>query len=64
MEIWDAAQCSRVRSMGGHTARVGCMAWNENILTSGSRDRFIHHRDIRCAEDISYTLEAHQQEIW
>ena len=46
VQIWDAAKCKQVRSMGGHQARVGTMAWNSTLLASGSRDRSIYIRDI------------------
>jgi WD40 repeat protein len=50
VEIWDAEYCKRIRTMTGHTARVGALAWNNHILSSGSRDRTILHRDTRAPE--------------
>ncbi|KAJ6157445.1 hypothetical protein N7470_005037 [Penicillium chermesinum] len=47
VQIWDAEHCRRLRTMIGHTNRVGALAWNDHILTSGSRDRLIYHRDVR-----------------
>lgn len=32
----------------GHRARVGVVAWNNNIISSGSKDCTIISRDIRC----------------
>jgi cell division cycle 20-like protein 1, cofactor of APC complex len=49
--------------MTGHTARVGCLAWNESTLSSGSRDRHILHRDTRAPEQHFRTLAAHRQEV-
>jgi cell division cycle 20-like protein 1 (cofactor of APC complex) len=49
--------------MTGHTARVGTMAWNDHILTSGSRDRQILHRDVRCQENVIKKLSGHIQEV-
>ncbi len=37
VQVWDATKCQRVRTMSGHTARVGTMAWNTNTLASGGR---------------------------
>jgi cell division cycle 20-like protein 1 (cofactor of APC complex) len=41
IELWDANKCKCIRKLGGHTGRVGSLAWNESILSSGSRDRHI-----------------------
>jgi cell division cycle 20-like protein 1 (cofactor of APC complex) len=49
--------------MTGHTARVGALAWNEHILTSGSRDRLIYHRDVRQPEQFIRKLSGHKQEV-
>ena len=47
IEIWDVAKNCRVNEYYGHNARVSSVAWNDNMLASGSRDRSIHMRDIR-----------------
>ncbi len=49
--------------MTGHTARVGSLAWNEHILTSGSRDRLIYHRDVRSPHQYLRKLVGHKQEV-
>jgi cell division cycle 20-like protein 1 (cofactor of APC complex) len=49
--------------MTGHTARVGSLAWNDHILTSGSRDRTIYHRDVRAPEQFTSKLSGHKQEV-
>lgn len=49
--------------MTGHTARVGALAWNEHILTSGSRDRLIYHRDVRQSDQWLRKLVGHKQEV-
>lgn len=49
--------------MSGHTARVGALAWNEHILTSGSRDRSILHRDVRQPDQYFRKLVGHKQEV-
>lgn len=36
-ELWDCSQMKRVRVMSGHAARVGSLAWNSHVLTSGCR---------------------------
>ena len=63
MQIWDAEKCRRLRTLTGHTARVGALAWNDHILTSGSRDRLIYHRDVRSKEQHLRKLTGHKQEV-
>lgn len=49
--------------MTGHTARVGALSWNQAILTSGSHDRSILHRDVRIRDHSIARLTAHRQEV-
>lgn len=63
VQIWDAERCRRLRTMTGHTARVGALAWNDHILTSGSRDRLIYHRDVRQPDQFLRKLVGHKQEV-
>jgi cell division cycle 20-like protein 1, cofactor of APC complex len=63
VQIYDAEKSRRLRTMTGHTARVGALAWNEHILTSGSRDRIIYHRDVRSPEQHCKRLAGHKQEV-
>lgn len=63
VQIWDATSQRRLRTMTGHTARVGALAWNEHILTSGARDRLIYHRDVRQPDQWLRKLVGHKQEV-
>ncbi|KAL7665622.1 Anaphase-promoting complex subunit 4-like WD40 domain-containing protein [[Candida] zeylanoides] len=63
VEIWDATKIKCVRTMSGHNLRVSSLAWNEHILSSGSRDRSILNRDVRVAEHYVNRFEAHKQEV-
>ncbi|RKF76820.1 Fizzy-related protein-like protein [Golovinomyces cichoracearum] len=63
VQIWDAERVRRLRTMTGHTARVGALAWNDHILTSGSRDRLIYHRDVRAPDQWLRKLVGHKQEV-
>ncbi|KAF2971205.1 hypothetical protein GQX73_g2346 [Xylaria multiplex] len=63
VQIWDAEKTRRLRTMTGHTARVGSLAWNTHILTSGSRDRLIYHRDVRAPDQWMRKLVGHKQEV-
>ena len=38
VELWDAEAMKKLRTLRGHQSRVGALAWNGHILTSGSRD--------------------------
>ncbi|KAJ7539437.1 hypothetical protein O6H91_11G092700 [Diphasiastrum complanatum] len=63
VQIWDVTRCKRVRLMGGHRTRVGTLAWNSQMLSSGSRDRKILQRDIRVQEDFVSKLVGHKSEV-
>ena len=63
VQIWDAQRQRRLRTMTGHTARAGALAWNDHILTSGSRDRAILHRDVRSPDQYLRRLVGHKQEV-
>ncbi|KAF7846250.1 hypothetical protein BT93_L4766 [Corymbia citriodora subsp. variegata] len=63
VQIYDAQAQRRLRTMTGHSARVGALAWNDHILTSGSRDRLIYHRDVRSPDQHIRRLAGHKQEI-
>eukprot|EP00850_Spirogloea_muscicola_P005172 SM000023S07628 [mRNA] locus=s23:497051:499181:- [translate_table: standard] len=49
--------------MGGHRTRVGALAWNSHILSSGSRDRSILQRDVRVPGDYVSKLVGHKSEV-
>ena len=63
VQIYDAEKSRRLRTMTGHSARVGALAWNDHILTSGSRDRLIYHRDVRSPDQYLRRLAGHKQEV-
>lgn len=63
VQIYDAEKSRRLRTMTGHSARVGALAWNDHVLTSGSRDRLIYHRDVRSPDQYLRRLAGHKQEV-
>lgn len=63
VQIWDSVKLKKIRVMGGHTARVGALAWNSNVLTSGSRDKNILYRDVRLVSNYVSKLVGHKQEV-
>ena len=62
-QIWDAQHGRLVRSLYGHTARVSSIAWNKSIVSTGSRDHSILHRDLRSPQDYTAKLVGHRQEV-
>ncbi|KAG8231860.1 hypothetical protein J437_LFUL011765 [Ladona fulva] len=46
VQLWDAAQEKQVRTLTGHSGRVGSLAWNSYVLTSGSRSGHVHQHDV------------------
>lgn len=63
-QIWDVTTQKKIRDLTGHTSRIGCLAWNADTICSGSRDRTIQHRDIRCDDnDAGRKLTHHRQEV-
>ncbi|XP_045482996.1 fizzy-related protein homolog isoform X2 [Harmonia axyridis] len=62
--IWDVVANKQINKLQGHTARVGALAWNGDVLSSGSRDRLILQRDIRTNPTIpERKLVGHRQEV-
>lgn len=63
VQLWDTIKCKKVRTMTGHSARVGTLAWTGPILASGSRDRLIFLRDVRVQSSFTDRLTSHKQEV-
>lgn len=64
VHIWDIAANKRVKDLEGHSMRVGALAWNGDLLASGSRDRHIMLRDTRSNNpNADRHLREHRQEV-
>jgi cell division cycle 20-like protein 1, cofactor of APC complex len=63
VQIWDTTKQKLVRVLKGHEGRVGAIAWNTNILSSGSKDKSILQRDLRAKDDSFAQLLSHKQEV-
>ncbi len=64
MQLYDAETMQLKRRMGGHSARVGSLSWNNHIVSSGGRDSIIINHDVRVRKhDIQTMQGAHDQEI-
>ncbi|KAK3602235.1 hypothetical protein CHS0354_032875 [Potamilus streckersoni] len=63
VQLWDAGQQKLMRTMTGHSSRIGTLDWNSYICSSGSRSGLIMHHDVRVAEHIVANLSNHTQEV-
>ncbi|KAL3341813.1 hypothetical protein AABB24_026037 [Solanum stoloniferum] len=63
LQLWDAETSRLVRDLQGHQSRVGCVAWNGHILTSGSKDRSIINHDVRARSNLVSVTRAHGGEV-
>uniref|UniRef100_A0A914X5V5 Fizzy-related protein homolog n=1 Tax=Plectus sambesii TaxID=2011161 RepID=A0A914X5V5_9BILA len=63
-QVWDVHAQKRTLNLPGHSSRIGCLAWNGDLVCSGSRDRLIIQRDIRSPPVVvERKLNAHRQEV-
>ncbi|EGO26113.1 hypothetical protein SERLADRAFT_447381 [Serpula lacrymans var. lacrymans S7.9] len=65
LHIYDANTLQLQRTyQQAHNQRIGAIAWNSHVLSSGSRDRMVHHRDVREATMKPFKRCAgHRQEV-
>lgn len=50
-------------SLDGHSSRVGALAWNSHLLTSGGRDNLVINHDVRIQNHIVGKMAHHTQEV-
>lgn len=62
-QLWDTETHKLLRNLQEHLGRVGSLAWNSHICSTGSRDSTIKHHDVRIRQDVVGTLSAHEQEV-
>ncbi|XP_057971718.1 cell division cycle 20.2, cofactor of APC complex-like [Malania oleifera] len=63
LQLWDVETSKLVRNLEGHHNRVGTLAWNGHILTSGSLDKSIINHDARAENNTTACLRAHRGEV-
>jgi len=63
VQIWNVERQKRMRKLKGHQSRVGSLAWNNYMLTTGSRDSQIFNHDIRMAEHHVSSFSGHMKEV-
>ena len=61
-QLWDVTAGKQLRSMDGHTDRVGALAWNRHMLSTGSRDTTIVQHDVRVARHKTAILSGHHSQ--
>ncbi len=60
---WDTNDMKLARTMDGHSARVGSLAWSQSLLSSGGRDSTIVQHDVRSRNHHVSTYRGHLQEV-
>ncbi|KAI9141013.1 WD40-repeat-containing domain protein [Paraphysoderma sedebokerense] len=63
VQIWDVESKSKIRTMQGHTKRVGVLDWNGPLVTSGSKDGEIHYHDSRIPNHAIRKWKNHSDEV-
>ncbi|KAG2731271.1 hypothetical protein G9P44_005687 [Scheffersomyces stipitis] len=66
LEIWDIETNSKLRTINceNHQTRIASQAWNQHILTSGSRVGSLYHSDVRIAQHVVTKMEnTHTAEV-
>lgn len=63
VQLWDVQQGRQLRTLRGHSGRVGCLSWNNHILSSGSKDNTIIHHDVRIQQNVIGRMSHHTQEV-
>ena len=63
IQFLDINKKIKIREIEAHNNRVSCLSWNDNILSSGSKDRYIKNFDIRMKCPEISKIKKHKQEI-
>ena len=63
IQLWDINKKIKLREIEAHFKRVSCLSWNNNILSSGSKDAYIKNFDIRLKYPEISKIKKHKQEI-
>uniref|UniRef100_A0A7I4C943 CDC20/Fizzy WD40 domain-containing protein n=1 Tax=Physcomitrium patens TaxID=3218 RepID=A0A7I4C943_PHYPA len=63
VQLWDSSSLRQLRTLRGHSAHVGSLAWNGPTLATGSRDCTILNHDVRIRRHMKGKMSGHEQEI-
>ena len=61
-KIFDTDKMQHIRDFRNHHSRVSSVAWNGQIISTGSRDKTIVNNDLRAPDKIN-RLIGHKQEV-
>ena len=63
IEIWDVVKISKIREFKAHSERISSLAWNNYIISSGSKDKLIKNFDVRSPDAEISKIHQHKQEV-
>ncbi|KAK8959665.1 Protein FIZZY-RELATED 2 [Platanthera guangdongensis] len=64
VQLWDSSSARLLRRLKEiHRSRVGALAWNNSILTTGSMDGQIVNNDVRIRNHLVNSYQGHRQEV-
>jgi len=63
VNLWDVSRGTQVRTLQGHSGRVGSLSWNGSTLSSGSFDSNIINWDVRSRDPRVSTFSGHTGEV-
>uniref|UniRef100_A0A0E0LYP0 CDC20/Fizzy WD40 domain-containing protein n=1 Tax=Oryza punctata TaxID=4537 RepID=A0A0E0LYP0_ORYPU len=64
IQLWDTSSNRMLRTLHGvHQSRVGSLAWNKNILTTGGMDGNIVNNDVRMRSHVVQIYRGHKDEV-
>jgi WD40 repeat protein len=63
--LYDVEKMALIRMLNGHkkNCRVGSLAWNNYILSTGSKDKMIYNHDVREKKHVFSSLKGHRNEV-
>jgi cell division cycle 20-like protein 1 (cofactor of APC complex) len=63
VQVWDYPKMKLIKTAKEHENRIGALNWSNTMLSSGSRDKCIHHYDTRNKSLCVCKAYAHKQEV-
>ena len=63
IQLWDINKKMKIRDIDAHDKRVSCISWNNYVLSSGSKDKYIKNFDIRMKNSEISKIKKHKQEV-
>lgn len=63
VEIYDLEKSSLLRTVRNHLQRVSSIAFTENLMIAGAKDKLVSFSDLRIKLSLVRTLEGHNGEV-